>query len=321
MAVRAEAEVLSGVVRRPGLGQSFRGWVERVWRYRSSYLMLTPFGLGFLFFTILPVVAAMALSLTSYDVLQAPKFIGLQNFKTLFLFYNVFIIAVRNTLVYGLVTGPIGLLLSFFFAWFINRVRVTWRVPLTLALYAPSLQSGITVGLIAGYFLSTDQYGLFNYVLMSLGIIHAPLTWLSNPKMIMGSLIGITLWMSMGTGFLIFLAGLQTVKQDLYEAARVDGIRNAWQELFYITIPQMKPFLLINGILAVVASFGGSGLLGSVGGGINSPDYAALAIVDYAGDYASTRFMMGYAAAISVIIFVWAYGLGRLLMNWLSEKN
>ena len=321
MATRAEAEVLSGVVRRPGYGPAFQKWLRRVWQHRASYIMLTPFAVGFFLFTVLPVLAALALSLTSYDILQAPKFIGLQNFKDLFLYDNVFIIAVRNTLVYGLVTGPVGLLLSFFFAWVINRVRLTWRVPLTLALYAPSLQSGITVGLIAGYFLSTDQYGLFNYVLMGLGIIHAPLTWLSNPKMIMGSLIGITLWMSMGTGFLIFISGLQTVKQELYEAAHVDGIRNAWQELFYITLPQMKPFLLINGILAVVASFGGSGLLGSVGGGINSPDYAALSIADYAGDYASTRFMMGYAAAIAVLMFVWSYGVGRMLMNWLSEKQ
>lgn len=317
--MRAEAEVLSGVIRRPGYGEIFQRFIRRVWQFRASYLMLTPFGIGFFLFTILPVLAAIALSLTYYDVLQAPQWVGLQNFKTLFLYDNVFIIAVRNTLIYGIITGPVGLLLSFFFAWIINRVRLSWRVPLTLALYAPSLQSGITVGLIAGYFLSTDQYGLFNYALMRLGIIHQPLTWLTNPKLIMPTLIGITLWMSMGTGFLIFLSGLQTIKPELYEAARVDGVRSAWQELFYITMPQMKPYLLMNGILAVVASFGGSGLLG-LAGGVNSPDYAALAISDYAADYASTRFMMGYAAAIAVIMFVWSYGLGRLLQNWLTEK-
>jgi multiple sugar transport system permease protein len=317
--MRAEAEVLSGVIRRPGYGEIFQRFMRRLWQYRASYLMLTPFGIGFFLFTILPVLAAIALSLTYYDVLQPPQWVGLQNFKTLFLYDNVFIIAVRNTLIYGIITGPIGLLLSFFFAWIINRVRLSWRVPLTLALYAPSLQSGITVGLIAGYFLSTDQYGLFNYALMRLGIIHQPMTWLTNPKLIMPTLIGITLWMSMGTGFLIFLSGLQTIKPELYEAARVDGVRSAWQELFYITMPQMKPYLLMNGILAVVASFGGSGLLG-LAGGVNSPDYAALAISDYAADYASTRFMMGYAAAIAVIMFVWSYGLGRLLQNWLTEK-
>lgn len=316
--MRAEAEVLSGVVRKPGttsgLGKGFR----RFWAFRTSYVMMTPFFIGFFLFTILPVLAALALSLTSYDILQAPTWIGLQNFQTMFLYDNVFIIAVKNTLIYGIITGPIGLLLSFFFAWIINRVRVSWRVPLTLALYAPSLQSGITVGLIANYFLATDQYGLFNYALMRMGLTHKPITWLSDPHLIMPTLIGITLWMSMGTGFLIFLSGLQTVKPELYEAARVDGVRNAWQELFYITIPQMKPFLLMNGILAVVNSFGGSGLLG-LAGGVNSPDYAALSIADYATDYASTRFMMGYAAALAVIMFVWSYGLGRLLQNWLME--
>jgi multiple sugar transport system permease protein len=315
----AQAEVLSGVVRRPGIGQGLRRWFHQFWRFRHSYLMLTPFFIGFFLFTILPVAAAMALSLTYYDILQPPTWIGLDNFKTMFLYDNVFIVAVKNTLIYGLVTGPIGLLLSFFFAWIINRVRVTWRVPLTLALYAPSLQSGITIGLIAGYFLSTDQYGLFNYLLMHWGIIHKPIAWLNDPKLIMPTLIGIQLWMSMGTGFLIFLSGLQTIKPELYEAARVDGVRNAWQELFYITIPQMKPFLLMNGILAVVGSFSGSGLT-NLAGGVNSPDYAALVISDYATDYASTRFMMGYAAALAVLMFVWSYGLGRLLMNWLYEK-
>ena len=317
--MRAEAEVLSGVVRRPGTTSGLGRWFKRFWAYRTSYAMMTPFFIGFFLFTILPVLAAFALSLTYYDILQAPQWVGLANFKTMFLYDNVFIIAVKNTLIYGIITGPVGLLLSFFFAWIINRVRVTWRVPLTLALYAPSLQSGITVGLIAGYFLATDQYGLFNYVLMRYGIVHQPITWLSNPHLIMPTLVGITLWMSMGTGFLIFLSGLQTVKPELYEAARVDGVQNAWQELFYITLPQMKPFLLMNGILAVVASFGGSGLLG-LAGGVNSPDYAALSIADYAADYASTRFMMGYAAALAVIMFVWSYGLGRLLQNWLMEK-
>lgn len=281
--------------------------------------MLSPFMIGFFLFTILPVMAGIGLSLTYYDVLQRPEWVGLQNFKTLFLYDNVFIITVRNTLVYGLVTGPVGLLLSFFFAWIINRVRVTWRVPLTLALYAPSLQAGTTVALISTYFLSSDQYGLFNYLLMRWGFVHQPITWLQNPHLIMPVLIGVTLWMSMGTGFLIFLAGMQTVNNSLYEAARVDGIRNAWQELFFITMPQMKPFLLMNSIFAVVNSFGGSGLLG-LAGGINSPDYAAASINDYANDYATTRYLMGYAAAIAVIMFVWSYGVGRLLLNWLVEK-
>ena len=315
--MQAEAQVLSGVVRRPSVAATFQRWLRKVWSFRASYIMLLPFLVGFTLFTILPVVAGIAISFTSYDILQAPKWIGLQNFQTLFLYDNVFIIAVRNTLIYGLITGPVGLALSFFFAWTINRVRVTWRVPLTLALYAPSLQAGITVGLIAGYFLSTDQYGLFNYWLLRFGITHQPIAWLQNPHLIMPIAVSLALWMSMGTGFLIFLSGLQTVKPELYEAARVDGVRNAWQELFYITIPQMKPFLLMNGILAIVASFGGSLI---TGGGVNSPDYAGLTIGDYAADYASVRFMMGYASAIAAIMFVWSYGLGRLLLNWLSEK-
>ena len=317
--MQAEAEVLSGVVRRPSTGSGFRRWLKRWWSFRVAYVMLLPFLVGFFLFTILPVLAGLAISLTRYNVLQPPVWIGLENFKDLFLYDNVFIIAVRNTLEYGLITGPAGLMLSFFFAWIINRIRVGWRVPLTLALYAPSLQSAITVGLIASYFLSTDQYGLFNFELMRLGLIHQPITWLQNPKLVMGVVIAITLWMSMGTGFLIFLSGMQTVKPELFEAARVDGVRNAWQELFYITMPQMKPFLLINGILAVVGSFGGSGLLG-LGGGVNSPDYATLSVSEYAGDYATVRYMMGYAAALSVIMFIWSYGLGRMLLNWLSEK-
>ena len=318
--MQAEAEVVSGVVRRSGTGPGFQRWLRKLWQFRASYIMLSPFLVGFFLFTILPVLAALAISLTYYDILQPPTWIGLTNFRTLFLYDNVFIIAVRNTLIYGLATGPVGLILAFFFAWVINRVRLTWRVPLTLALYAPSLQSSITVGLISGYFFSTDQYGLINYTLYKMGFIHAPIAWLSNPKLIMPVLIGITLWMSMGTGFLIFIAGLQTVKPDLYEAARIDGTSNAWQELWYITMPQMKPFLLINSIFAVVNSFGGSGLLG-LAGGINSPDYAALSINDYANDYATTRFMMGYAAAIALLMFAWSYGMGMTVYKWLASSD
>ena len=316
--MQAEAEVVSGVIRRPGVGANFRRWRRKVWSYRAAYTMMSPFFIGFALFTILPVLAALAISLTDYDILQAPTWIGLTNFRTLFLYDDVFIIAVRNTLVYGLATGPLGLLLAFFFAWVVNRVRITWRVPLTLALYAPSLQATVTVGLIAGYFFSTNQYGLINYMLMRMGIIHAPIAWLQNTSLIMPVLIGITLWMSMGTGFLIFIAGLQTVKPDLYEAARIDGCGNAFQELWYITMPQMKPFLLMNSIFAVVNSFGGSGLLG-LAGGVNSPDYAALSVNDYANDYATTRFMMGYAAAIALLMFFWSYGMGMLIFKWLAE--
>ena len=316
----ANAEVLSDVVRRPGTSGGMGKWWKKVWSFRHAYIMVLPFLIGFFFFMILPVVTNLALSLTQYNILQFPTFIGISNFKDLFLYDNVFMTAVKNTLIYGLVTGPVGLFLSFIFAWIINRVRLSWRVPLTLALYAPSLQTGITTALIANYFVSPDQYGLFNFVLMHLGVIHQPFPWLTNPHWIMPVIVVVTLWMSMGTGFLIFLSGLQTVKPELYEAARVDGIHSAYQELWYITLPQMRPFLLINGILAVVNSFGGAGLLGALGGGINSPDYAALTVSAYAGDYATTRFMMGYAAAIAVIMFVWSFGLGRLLLNWLSEK-
>lgn len=317
--MQAEVEVFSGVVRQPA-GVNLRRWMRRVWRHRAGYSMLAPFMIGFFLFTILPVLAALALSLTSYDVLQRPTFIGLNNFKALFLYDNVFILAVKNTLTYGLITGPAGLLLSFFFAWVINRVRVTWRVPLTLALYAPSLQAGTTVGLIAGYFFSTNQYGLFNYYLYRFGFVQKPIAWLQNPHLIMPVAVGVTLWMSMGTGFLIFLAGMQTVPPELFEAARVDGIRNAWQELVYIILPQMKPFILMNSIFAVVGSFGGSGLLTALSGGITSPDYAGLTIIAYADDYATTRYMMGYAAAIAVLIFIWSYGLGRILLNSLVDK-
>ena len=314
----AEVRVLTGVVRHSP-GERLHRWWRLVVRHRYGYAMLAPFLIGFFLFTILPVLASLALSLTTYDVLQRPHWVGLQNYQALFLYDDVFIIAVKNTFIYGIITGPVGLGLSFFFAWFINRVRVTWRVPLTLALYAPSMQAGATVAFIATYFLSTNQYGLFNYWLYRLGFIHKPIAWLANPHLIMPVMIVLTLWMSMGTGFLIFLAGLQTVPKELYEAARVDGVRNAWQELIHVTIPQMKPFLLISSILAVVASFGGSGLLG-VAGGVNSTDYAALTIQEYAADYAGVRFMMGYAAAISVVMFVWSYGLGRVMLNTFRTK-
>ena len=275
-----------------------------------AYLFLLPFVLLFTLFVILPVLIAIVLSLTNYNMLENPAFVGITNFKLLILDDDEFIIALKNTFVFSCISGPITFLASFFMAWIINQVKL--RNLFSLAFYAPSITSGVAISVVWPYFFSADRYGLINNFLYNVGLISEPIKWNLDTNTILPVIIFISIWMGMGTGFLTFLAGFQTVDKEMYEAAAIDGIKNRFQELFYITFPQMKPQLLFGAINAIVGSFGVFDIAVSFAG-MPSPNYAAHTLVAHLYDYAFTRFEMGYASAIAVILFAITFLLGRLV--------
>lgn len=275
-----------------------------------AYLFLLPFVLLFTLFVILPVLIAIVLSLTNYNMLENPAFVGITNFKLLILDDDEFIIALKNTFVFSCISGPITFLASFFMAWIINQVKL--RNLFSLAFYAPSITSGVAISVVWLYFFSADRYGLINNFLYNVGLISEPIKWNLDTNTILPVIIFISIWMGMGTGFLTFLAGFQTVDKEMYEAAAIDGIKNRFQELFYITFPQMKPQLLFGAINAIVGSFGVFDIAVSFAG-MPSPNYAAHTLVAHLYDYAFTRFEMGYASAIAVILFAITFLLGRLV--------
>lgn len=270
----------------------------------------------FFTFTVLPVVVSIALSFTNFNMVQKPDFIGLANYIRLFLNDDLFFQALQNTLFFALITGPAGYLLCFTFAWFINQLPSKLRAFLTLLFYAPSI-AGNTF-MIWLLIFSEDAYGYINAFLVNMGIISEPILWLTDVKYMKLVAVIVVLWQSLGASFLAFIAGLQNVDRSLYEAGMVDGIKNRWQELYYITLPVMRPQLMFGAVMSITGSFGiGSVLTGLFG--FPSTDYAAYTIMHHLEDYGGIRFMMGYASAIATVLFLVMVGANKLVQRLLSR--
>ncbi|MHB1453417.1 MAG: carbohydrate ABC transporter permease [Saccharofermentanales bacterium] len=306
-----KTDSVSALVRK---GIAIPSWQKHI----PGYLFLLPFFTLFFIFTLLPIIIAVSYSFTNFDMLQPATFVGLKNFKLLFLDDDIFLLALKNTFIFAVIAGPMGFFMSFFMAWLINQMKM--KTLYALAFYAPSITSSIAMSVIWLYFFSNDSYGLINNFLLRTGIATEPVLWLSDSKTILLVVIFISIWMSMGTGFLTFLAGLQNLSPELLEAGMIDGIRNRWQELFYITIPQLKPQFLFGAITSTVTAFAVFDIAIAVAG-FPSPNYAVHTIVAHMYDYAFIRMEMGYATAVSVILFTITFVIGQGLMRALSSKN
>ena len=286
----------------------------RIYANRVLYLMMLPFAAVFTVFTVVTVVTAIALGFTNYNLIEPPTFVGLDNYVRMLLSDDVLLIAIKNTLIFAVITGPLSYFLCLFFAWMINNLPKYLRMLMTFVFYAPSISGSVYV--IWTYIFSSDSYGLVNSTLMDLGIIHEPVLWLTDTRYILTIVIVVQLWASLGTSFLSFIAGLQGVDRSLYEAGTIDGVKNRFQELWYITLPSMGPQLMFAAVMQISASFSVSGICVALAGN-PSTDYAAHTIVTHISDYATTRYEMGYACALSTMLFLMMVlaneGVGRLL--------
>lgn len=263
-------------------------------------LMLVPFFALFFLFTVYPVCRSIFYSFTNYDVFSPPQFIGFKNYVTLFSDDPIFVKAFGNTIVFAVVTGPIGYLLSLIVAWFINDCGRKMRWILTFVFYAPALSgSAITI---FTYLFSADRHGLINSMLINIGIINEPVAWFKNPVYMLGTVMVVQLWMSLGTGFLAFVAGLQGISKSLYEAGAVDGIKNKWQEMWFITLSSLRPQLMFGAVMQITSSFAVSDICMNLCG-FPSVEYAAETIVTHLKDYGLVRFEFGYASAIATVLF------------------
>jgi len=280
------------------------------------YLFLAPFAIIFLLFYISPVIISLFLSFTYFNVLEPPKFIGLRNYINLLLADDVFLISMKNTFIMAAITGPIGYIMAFLFAWFINELPRYIRAFVTLIFYAPSISG--SVFLIWLLIFSGDAYGYVNAILLNFGILDSPVLWLTDPKYMMPVILIVILWMSLGAGFLAFLAGLSTIDPSLYEAGLVDGITNRWQELWYITLPNMKGMLMFGAVMAITQSFGVAEVTMQLAG-FPSTDYAVHTVVNHLIDYGSIRFEMGYASAIATILFFTMIVLNAVIQKMLRR--
>ena len=292
-------------------------WIRReMVRNKVGYFMVAPFFILFFLFTIIPVATAMVLSLTSFNLLQLPKFVGADNYIRLFLDDDIFIIAVKNTLIFAVVIGPVSYLLSLMIAWFINELSPRIRSIVTLIFYVPALSGGLTA--IFAMLFSSDRYGHVNALLIQFQFITEPIQFFQDENLVMPLCIAVALWSSLGVTFLSFIAGLQTIDSSLYEAGAIDGVRNRWQELWYITLPSMKPQLLFGAVMSITSSFGFGAIVTQLAG-FPSINYAAHTIVHHLEDYGGQRFEVGYASAIATVLFLLMVGVNLLIKKILSK--
>mgnify|MGYP003300143948 CR=1 FL=1 len=290
---------------------------KRIKADRACYFMIAPFILLFMLFTVLPVAAAIGLSFTDFNMLQTPNFVGLDNYRTLFLNDDVFVIAVKNTLILAMVTGPLSYIACYVFAWFINELPGKLRAIMTVVFYAPSISGGVLS--IWTYIFSGDRLGILNSFLVRFGFIDAPIQWLTDPDYMMICCIIVQLWLSLGTSFLSFMAGFKTVDTTLYEAGAIDGIKNRFQEVWFLTLPQMKPQLLFGAVMQIANSFA-VGTIPMQLTGFPSTDYATHTIIAHVNDYGSTRFELGYACAISTVLLMVMLLVNKVVNKVLADE-
>ncbi|MBR6650755.1 MAG: sugar ABC transporter permease [Clostridia bacterium] len=285
-------------------------------QYKVGYFMTIPFMILFFAFTVIPVFASVFVAFTDWNLLQTPNFVGFQNFITLFLNDDLFIIALKNTILFAVVVGPGSYIMSFVIAWFINELDPKVRAFVTLVFYAPSLTGSAYT--IFQYIFSSDAYGLVNGWLMNFGLIDAPIRWFQTEQYIFPLCIIISLWMSLNTGFLASIAGLQGVDRAQYEAAAVDGITNRWQELWYVTLPNMKETLMFSAVLSITGAFGFGGIVTSMAG--DPPTgYVGYTLTHHLGEYSGARMEFGYASAISFVLFLIQIGANMAINRALSK--
>ncbi|MGD9910119.1 MAG: carbohydrate ABC transporter permease [Candidatus Izemoplasmatales bacterium] len=270
-------------------------------KHKHAYVMMAPYAILFITFTVVPVFMSLGISFSYFNLLEAPRFVGLHNYIKLFLEDDVFIIALKNTLILAVVTGPVSYLMAFVFAWLINELGPKLRAFLTLVFYAPSISGNAFLMWLLIF--SGDIHGYANAFLINWGFINTPIQWLKDPDYMMLVIIIVQLWLSLGVSFLAFIAGLQSVDKTLYEAGAIDGIKNRWQELWFITLPSMKPQLMFGAVMQITTSLAIAEVSMQLVG-FPSVEYAGHTIVTHLVDYGTVRYDLGYASAIATILFL-----------------
>ncbi|MBQ0101580.1 MAG: sugar ABC transporter permease [Firmicutes bacterium] len=294
-------------------GRYLRIQMKRNW---AGYVMVLPFVLIFFAFTVVPVILSIALSFTSFNMLEWPEWKGVQNYVQLFLADDLFITAFSNTMLFAITTGPISFILSFVVAWFTNELSPRIRAIVTVIFYAPSISG--TAYLVWGIFFQGNIYGYVNGWLLKMGIINTPIVFFKDTKYIVPLCIIVALWTSLGTSFLSNIAGLQGVDRSLYEAGAIDGIKNRWQEAWYITLPSMRSILLFGAVLSITGAFGFGAIVNALCGN-PSTDYVAWTLQHHLTEYMSTRFEYGYASAIAVVLFAIMMIANLLVQKFLAK--
>jgi len=291
-------------------------------KMNSPLWFITPYVMLFLTFIIIPVLIAILLSFTYFNTIETPEFVGLRNYIELLTRDEVFMQNVLpNTIKFAFIVGPVGYFLSFILAWMLAQIPHRARTIFAIVLYSPSMTAGIAMAVVWTVIFSGNSTGYINSLLINWGFIQEPIQFLQSPEYLMNIMIIVSLWGSMGVGFLAMLAGILNIDQSLYEAAYVDGMKNRWQEIFYITIPSMKPQMLFGAVMSVVGTFTVGAIGVQLSGANPTPQYAGQLMVNHIEDFGFIRYLMGYASAVSVVLLIMIYSISKVTFNVLGEKE
>ena len=287
-----------------------------------ALFLLLPYGILFSMFIALPIAIAIGLSFTYFDMIQTPTFAGLANYISLLTADNIFFQHVLpNTLRFAIIVGPGGYLIAFIMAWILAQIQPLPRTIFALCLYMPSLAPGVFVGVVWTTVFSGNQFGFVNAFLLSNNLVDAPIQFLQTPYYLLQIMIFVSLWSAMGVGFLAMLAGILNINEELYEAAYIDGIRNRFQEIIYITIPSVKPQMLFGAVMAIVGAFNAGGVGVALSGANPTPQYAGQLITNHIDDFGFIRYEMGYAAAISVVLLGMVWVFSKITYKFFGERD
>ena len=288
----------------------------------STVFLMAPYAILFILFIIIPVDAAIVLAFTYYNTIQPPSFIGFDNFLNLFTNDKIFMqYVLPNTLVYAVCVGLGGYVLAFFLAWALSQISKIPRTILAIIIYSPSMTGGVLLSTVWSVIFNGNKSGYLNYILLKFNVIEEPVVWLSSTEYLLPIIIIVSLWSSMGIGFLSMLSGILNGNEELYEAAYIDGIKNRFQEIIYVTIPSAKPQMLFGAVMAIVNTFQSAGIGAVLSGANPTPGYAGQLIVSHIEDYGFLRYEMGYAAAVSVVLLLGIYLLTKGVNKVLGSRN
>lgn len=294
----------------------FTNQIRYIKKNCQGYLLMVPFLIVFITFTVWPVLMSVMLSFTTYNVFQSPVFIGFENYVQLFFTDSIFPIAMQNTFLLAIVVGPLSYILSLFLAWTINEFENPWRTLLTVVFYAPTLSNSVfTIWMIV---FDGDIYGYLNSFLLRTGFIEDPIQWRTDPQYMMLVVIIVQLWVSLGTSFLTLRAGFNTVDRQYYEAASLDGIKNRFQELWFVTLPMMAPHLMLSAVLAITATFTTANVA-TVMTGFPSVNYATHTIMHHLQDFGTIRYERGYASAIATVLFLFSLFANKIAQRLIGR--
>jgi multiple sugar transport system permease protein len=280
-----------------------------------AYSFIAPNFIGFAVFTLGPIIAAFVMAFMKWDGNNPAEFVGVQNFLAIF-GDDRFISALKNTAIYAVFTVPFTLIIALALAILLNQ-KIRGRNFFRTVTFFPYVASLVAVAAVWNMLFTPAKGGIVNQVFLHLGL--TPLKWAASPKTVLMTIILFSIWKNMGYYMVIYLAGLQGVNGELYEAASLDGA-NAWQKFCYVTVPQLRPTTFFVTIILTINCFKVYDIVYMLAGGSNGiVNKSAVVLVYYIYEEAFSNWRLGTASAAALVLF--AIVLVITLIQFRGEKN